>query len=86
MAAGDSELQYATINLGRSQPVTLLQLVETLGRVLNHQPVIDFQPAQPGDMPHTYADITLARKLLHWEPKVELEEGLRGFVQWLCQN
>lgn len=83
LAAAGSDLQYATINLGRSHPVTLLELVETLGRVLGKHPQVEFHPAQPEDMPHTYADISLAKRLLGWEPQVELEEGLRGFVDWL---
>lgn len=82
LAAADSNLQYATINLGRSDPVTLLELVEALGHVVGQQPKVEFGPVQAGDMLHTYADISLANRLLRWEPEVELAEGLRDFVEW----
>lgn len=82
LAAADSDLEYATVNLGRSHPVTLLELVEALGHAIGKRPRIEFQPAQQGDMPHTYADIALAHQLLGWEPHIELAEGLRGFVEW----
>ena len=43
-------------------------------------------PPQPGDMPHTYADITRAKQLLGWQPTTPLQEGLRAFVQWWRQR
>lgn len=84
LAAADSNLSYATLNLGRSAPVRLLELIEALGQVVDRKPRLEFQPSQSADMLHTYADVTLAKRLLHWEPEMELEEGLRGFVKWLA--
>lgn len=39
-------------------------------------------PQQPGDVPVTYANISEARKLLDYEPKVSIEEGVEKFVNW----
>jgi UDP-glucuronate 4-epimerase len=44
---------------------------------------IERLPDQPGDVPQTYADISKARRVLGYEPKVPFEEGLRAFVEWL---
>jgi UDP-glucuronate 4-epimerase len=37
---------------------------------------------QPGDVSITYADITKARSMLGYQPKVKMEEGIRRFVEW----
>ncbi|MCD6471077.1 GDP-mannose 4,6-dehydratase, partial [bacterium] len=42
----------------------------------------NFLPLQPGDVLETYADITKAKKILGWEPKTEIEEGVKKFVEW----
>jgi UDP-glucuronate 4-epimerase len=37
---------------------------------------------QPGDVSITYADITKAKRLLNYQPKIEMEEGIKKFVEW----
>ena len=37
---------------------------------------------QPGDVRITYADITKAKKLLNYVPKVSIEEGMKKFIEW----
>jgi len=58
-------------------------VVELLSRYLEIEPQVELLPEQPGDVPVTYADISKARRLLHYEPKITLEEGTRRFVEWL---
>jgi len=41
-----------------------------------------YLPSRPGDVLHTKADITLAKKLLNWQPKISFEEGLKKTSQW----
>ena len=53
-------------------------------RVTGRRPLITVDPAQKGDMRHTYADTTLARTDLGFEPTVGLEEGLAAEHQWLA--
>ncbi|MCL6558779.1 MAG: GDP-mannose 4,6-dehydratase [Firmicutes bacterium] len=71
---------YEVINLGNSHAVTLCELVQCLEEVLGLRAKIERLPAQPGDVPRTYADINKARKLLSFNPKVELPVGVRYFV------
>jgi UDP-glucuronate 4-epimerase len=82
LAAADSELCYATVNLGGGHPIALRQLIETLAHLQQRTPRMEFSPADPADMVHTHADISLAKRLLKWEPKVSLEEGLERFLKW----
>jgi UDP-glucuronate 4-epimerase len=47
---------------------------------------IDWQPPQPGDVPQTFADITKARRLLGYDPRTRIEEGVEKFVDWFHEN
>jgi UDP-glucuronate 4-epimerase len=37
---------------------------------------------QPGDVPQTFADISKARRMLGYDPRTPIEEGIRRFVEW----
>lgn len=74
---------YEIINLGNSESVSLRELIAALEQHCGKKAIIEEWPEQPGDVPHTYADIGKAKKLLNYQPEVSLEEGLRRFVDWL---
>jgi UDP-glucuronate 4-epimerase len=83
MAAIDYEKSnYEVINLGESRTVELRELISLLEKELDLPATIDCQPPQPGDVPQTYADISKARSLLGYNPRIQIEEGLRRFVEW----
>ncbi len=71
-------------NIGGGSRVTVNRVVELIGRVAGRQPLVEADAAQPGDMRHTYADTSLARTDLGFQPQVGLEEGLKAEYQWLA--
>ena len=73
---------YEVINLGESRTVELRELISLLEKELDAHATIDRQPAQPGDVPQTFADISKARALLGYNPKTQIEEGLHRFAEW----
>jgi UDP-glucuronate 4-epimerase len=73
---------YEAINLGESRTVELGELIGLLENALGKRALIDPQPAQPGDVPQTFADIGKARRLLGYDPQTGIEEGIRRFVEW----
>jgi UDP-glucuronate 4-epimerase len=79
----DAPAAYVLVNVGGHSPVTTTELVDRLETALDVGAIRVAAPAQPGDVPATYADITRARDLLGWEPKVGLDEGLARFGAWL---
>ena len=82
-AAMDYEASpYEVINLGESRTVSLSELIALLERELGRRALIDRQPPQPGDVPQTFADISKARRLLGYDPRTPVEEGVRRFVEW----
>jgi UDP-glucose 4-epimerase len=71
-------------NIGGGSRVSINQVIEMIARVSGRRPLITVDPAQKGDMRHTYADTRLARTELGFEPAVGLEEGLAAEHQWLA--
>ena len=86
VACTQKEFGFEIFNLGESQTVKLGYLIELIETALGKKAIIDRQPAQPGDVPRTYADISKARKLLGYQPRVKIEEGIPKFVDWFRQN
>jgi UDP-glucuronate 4-epimerase len=77
---------HEVFNLGESETTELSRLIELLEDSLGKKAVIDRQPLQPGDVPITYADISKARKLLNYNPKTKIEQGIPKFVEWFLDE
>jgi nucleoside-diphosphate-sugar epimerase len=78
----ENENVFEIINLGSHSPVSLKEMIDTIGTTLNKNPIINVINMQPGDVEITYADISKAKKLLGYEPKVSFEKGIKQFVDW----
>jgi len=78
----DKELDFEIVNLGDSNTVELNYLISLIENALGKKAKIEQSPLQPGDVPITYADISKAKKLLKYEPKVKIEQGIPLFVEW----
>lgn len=82
MSALDKKFSYEIVNLGDSRVVELKYLISLIENNLGKKALIEEFPTQPGDVLITYADIKKANKLLGYEPKVNIEEGIRRFTEW----
>lgn len=81
-AALERRFEYEVINLGRGEPVELREMIAVLERTLGKTARIEDRESPPGELQKTYADITRARELLGYEPKVSFEEGFGKLAQW----
>jgi UDP-glucuronate 4-epimerase len=79
----DSEESALTVNFGSHRPVRTSAVVDELERALGVKATRILAPAQPGDVPATYADVSRARERLGWEPRWRFEDGIAAFCQWL---
>ena len=70
------------LNVACGARQTLNQLVETLNELLGTQIEPRYADPRPGDVLHSHADISLAREVLGYEPRVDFREGLRRTVEW----
>jgi len=69
--AGESDVTGEAINIGTQNPQSINRLIELLGGPS------EFIPKRPGEPDRTHADISKAKHLLAWEPKIEFEVGVR---------
>ncbi|HEX6279143.1 MAG TPA: GDP-mannose 4,6-dehydratase, partial [Pyrinomonadaceae bacterium] len=84
-AIGYDASLHEVINLGESETTELSRLIELLEENIGKSTVIDHQPLQPGDVPITYADISKARRLLHYNPQTKIADGIPKFVEWFLK-
>jgi UDP-glucuronate 4-epimerase len=73
---------YDIFNLGESQTVPLRELISLIEQTMGKKAEVEELPEQPGDVPITYAEISKARRLLGYDPKVGIAEGVERFVRW----
>lgn len=73
---------YEILNIGNSRPVGLFEVVHEIEHNLCEKAIIELMPLQPGESLETHADISKARKLLNYSPKVSLKEGITRFIEW----
>lgn len=71
------------INLGHNEPIEMHRLIALLEEAVGRKAVVDHLPARPEDMPLTCADLAKAGRLLGYQPRVPIEEGVRQYVNWL---
>lgn len=85
-AALERDSGYRIYNLGRSDPISLAELVAHLERALGCAARLDRRPPPPGDVIATCADIRRAATELGYLPEISIEEGLRRFAAWLREE
>ena len=85
VGALSDERGFEIYNLGNSKPVKLLDMVKTIEKYLDKPARIRWLPDQPGDVPKTFADNRKAREHFGFHPEVEIEEGIKRFVEWYRQ-
>ncbi len=83
---GLKNVGYEIMNLGGHESISINDLIHKLEGMIGRKAIVDHQPVVKADMLANLADITKARKLLNWEPEVELDEGLRRTVDWYLQG
>jgi UDP-glucuronate 4-epimerase len=78
----DKDFGFEIINMGNSHTVELKYLVSLIEKNLKKKARIQWLPEQPGDVPVTRSDISKAKRLLGYNPKTNIEEGISKFVKW----
>jgi UDP-glucose 4-epimerase len=71
-----SPIADVVVNAGSSQPISVNKMIEVVREVTGRNLVVNRQPARGFDLAYSGLDISLAKKLYDWEPKIGLKEGL----------
>jgi len=74
------------INIGSDKDITIDQLADIIIRISGKHLTKKYRPDMPVGVQSRNADLTLARKVLNWEPKVTYEEGLRRLYNWILSQ
>lgn len=78
----DKPSPYAVYNIGNHEPVSLMDYIRVLERVLGKKAKLAMKPMQPGDVKATYADTAALRKAVGFAPHTPLQAGLERFAAW----
>lgn len=73
---------FEIINLGNSYSVSVAHLIRTLEKITRKKARIKYSKKRLGDVEKTFADIRVAKKLLNWQPKTKIDEGMKKFINW----
>lgn len=80
--APEGKPAYRIYNIGCGHPTQLMDFIHTIEACLGKKAVMKMLPMQPGDVYRTYADTSRLEKEMGYRPKVQLEEGIKAFVEW----
>ena len=73
---------YQIINLGGHENIRIMDLIRMLENLIGREAQIQKKPAHPADMLCSWANVEKAKRLLSWEPKVNMQAGLTNLVEW----
>ena len=74
------------VNLGNPKEMTLLELAKRIIRLTDSRSEIVFRPLPVDDPKIRQPDIGRARAVLGWEPRVEIDDGLRFTIDWFREK
>ncbi|MDR1695236.1 MAG: SDR family NAD(P)-dependent oxidoreductase [Endomicrobium sp.] len=77
---------YKTINLGGNKPYKLNYMIGLIEKNLGKKAKYDYKPFHKADIDATWANISEAKKVLGWSPKISLEQGIKKTVDWYLKN
>lgn len=86
IASKASDISGEVFNIGCGSQTT----VNVLARIISEIMKTDLRPSydkeRPGDVRHSFADVSLAKQAIHYRPQVQLEEGLARTVEWFKEQ
>ena len=81
-AAIDKNYKCEVFNLGNHKSEQLMDVVSLIEQNLGKKAEIEFLPMQLGDVPESFADIDKSIELLDYQPKINIDIGIKEFIDW----
>jgi UDP-glucose 4-epimerase len=86
LLAADAEGANGRIfNVSAGAPASVNELADTVGRLLDKPVAREYRPPRPGDLRDSWADVSEARSVLGYEPRISFEDGLRRTIDALLE-
>lgn len=73
---------YRLFNIGRNQPVDLMDFISEIEKQLDTVAEKEMMPMQPGDVPKTWAEVEDLFEYTGYRPQIGIEEGIKRFIDW----
>lgn len=83
ISAAEEVFPFEIINLGGSHPTSLNNFIDLIEKLTKNKAQIKTFPMPKGDVKKTLASIEKAKKMLNWQPRIDLETGLKKTIDWL---
>ncbi len=80
------DVGYEIFNLGSNNPVSINEVIQTIENKLDRVATKEFSPRNNADVTSTYADISKASQILHWQPQISFEAGIQMTIDWYMAN
>ena len=77
---------YEIINIGSHNPISVNALIKTIEKEVKTSLNYKYIPKQDGDVQATYADISKAKRILNYTPKISLSQGINEYYIWFKNN
>ncbi|MCW3112247.1 MAG: capsule biosynthesis protein CapI [Segetibacter sp.] len=78
----NSKAPYQIYNIGKNEPVKLLDFINAIEEELGIEAIKEFHPLQPGDVTTTFADVSELVANLGYKPQTVVRDGIKQFVDW----
>ena len=83
---GLKRLGFEIINLGNNHPYKLTDAIKLMEKYIGKGACFKYKEFQRVDMQATWADINKAKKMLDWQPGIDLNEGLKRTIDWMINH
>ncbi len=87
LLAGEKDVPGEIINIGAGNPISLNDLGRLILKLTDREHLkLEYTDPRPGDIKHSFADLTKAQEMLNFQPKYTQEEGLREYFKWYIEK
>ena len=86
LAARAAETKGEVVNIACGEAVTINQIIGMINDIVGKDVTPVYAPRRPGDVKHSLADISLAKKVMGFEPVISFREGLKLAADWYRDN
>ncbi len=83
LQAANCDSDWSCLNIGGGSRISINELLNLISKITGKELNVRYLQSQKGDVDHTYADISLAKKVIGYEPEVNIKEGVKKQVEFL---
>jgi len=86
LLAAKSDVAGEVLNIGGGSRISVNQLIKKIETITGKKAKLKYTEGQKGDVKDTLADISKAKEMLNWTPRVKIEQGLEHYVSWFQEQ